>query len=217
MRLQFLPFVQKLLARQFYRPNGFWGRAAIDFMAVANRSVYVWADDFLHLAGDDHFLEIGFGHGDFILHCLKKYSPHKTAGVDLSPETVQKARVRFNKYISKQQLQLEIASSENMPFAAESFTKVLAVNVIYFWQKPLVDLLEIYRVLKPGGMVVLYLTDAASLLAMAFPGQPVFLQHSPQKIAVLLGEVGFREIEIHTKIFHFKNMDVSGNCIVACK
>lgn len=48
-------------------------------------------------------------------------------------------------------LNLQLGSSDNLPFGNDSFDKVFCINVIYFWDQPEKHLSEVHRVLKPSG------------------------------------------------------------------
>ena len=63
-----------------------------------------------------------------------------------------------------------LATVESLPFAAESFDKVLCVHVLYFWKDIDVSMRQIARVLKPGGRLGLLFRTKADLAAVAsFP------------------------------------------------
>ena len=54
--------------------------------------------------------------------------------------------------------------AELLPFANGSVDKILAVNVAYFWCKPA----AVLRVLRPGGGVSIYVTDASAMRRWPF-------------------------------------------------
>ena len=55
-----------------------------------------------------------------------------------------------------------------LPFATAPIDRVLAVNVAYFWRDAPAVLAEVRRVLRPGGVLSLYVTDAASMRRWKF-------------------------------------------------
>lgn len=57
-------------------------------------------------------------------------------------------------------------NAADLPFAELAFDKVFSINCLYFWTEPLTALQGIYRVLKPGGMLVITL-----LLTERWPGE----------------------------------------------
>jgi ubiquinone/menaquinone biosynthesis C-methylase UbiE len=68
---------------------------------------------------------------------------------------VAEAASRNAEQIGNGQVTLHLASSSALPFSSRSFDKALALNTIYSWDNPAVDLTEIRRVLRDGGRLVL--------------------------------------------------------------
>ena len=77
---------------------------------------------------------------------------------DIDPESVSTAQ-QFN---TTEQTRFLVASSESLPFADECFDKMYGISVLEHFADPQVALQEVYRCLKPGGLVVLT-TDSFGL------------------------------------------------------
>jgi ubiquinone/menaquinone biosynthesis C-methylase UbiE len=92
-------------------------------------------------------LDAGCGTGGMMLF-LKKYGD--VSGIDLSPEALKYCQKRDLKQIKK-------SSIEKILFADENFDLVTSFDVLYHqWVKnDLLVLKEFYRVLKPGGYLLL--------------------------------------------------------------
>ncbi|KAA3662342.1 MAG: class I SAM-dependent methyltransferase [Calditrichaeota bacterium] len=209
--------VQNLLAQQFFKPSGFWGRIAVDFMAVANRPVYDWTMEFLEIQPQDNVLEIGFGHGIYIEKAAKKADQGFVAGIDFSEAMVKRAR-RFNKHlIRRKKVALLHNDMQPIPYPDTFFDCAFAVNVIYFWNKPENELREIYRVLKPGGILALYFTNKDSLQHLPFTTSNLFRKYAGDAFAAIVKKAGFTKVSCHTRLLHFKEADVKGHCVVAMK
>jgi ubiquinone/menaquinone biosynthesis C-methylase UbiE len=91
------------------------------------------------------------------------------------------------------------ATFEQLPFAAASFDKILASNVMYFWQDTNVVLREIRRVLKPGGQIAIYVTDAATMRGWKIAEAGTHRLFSATQVAEALNEGGFARNEIVVK------------------
>jgi ubiquinone/menaquinone biosynthesis C-methylase UbiE len=65
-------------------------------------------------------------------------------------------------------LHLALGSSAQSPFPDNSFDIVFCVNVIYFWENPEVDLKEIQRILKPGGIFAAGFRSKRSIADLPF-------------------------------------------------
>jgi len=98
-----------------------------------------------HLADAQQVLDLGCAAGD-----LGRYKPHGVMlrGLELNPTLVAQARLYENVY------QWDLDDPAPLPFDNECFDAVVAKDILEHLQKPWRILIEIKRVLKPGGMVM---------------------------------------------------------------
>lgn len=75
------------------------------------------------------------------------------AGIEPSAVMVGQASKRNAAAISAGQADLRLGSVEALPFADKQFNKVLSVNNIMLWPGPDESVREVYRVMKPGGLL----------------------------------------------------------------
>jgi SAM-dependent methyltransferase len=94
---------------------------------------------------DFRLLDIGCGAGNMIHH-LSKYG--RVKGLEIDPRPVQKARQRG--YDVDQ-----FDATQPLPFDDNSFDAVTALDVIEHNQDDLAILKDSYRVLKPGGYLII--------------------------------------------------------------
>jgi ubiquinone/menaquinone biosynthesis C-methylase UbiE len=153
--------VERILLRMFGRPQGVLGRLGGIIMARMNRSLAGRTVALLDVQPHDHVLEIGFGPGVGIELLACVVSSGHVAGVDVSEEMVEQARVRNAEAIQQGRVELRKGSVESLPFAQETFDKAMAINAMQVWPDAIAGLREIWRVLKPRGRVVLGFTPYA--------------------------------------------------------
>ena len=116
------------------------------------------------LHAGDRVLDLGCGEGRHVISTYAEgHSSHPAAihsvGVDLSLKDLQIAQRRFQDFAPihhpNKQFSLAAASALQLPFADRSFDKVLCSEVLEHIPDYQAALAEIYRVLKPGGLLAI--------------------------------------------------------------
>lgn len=140
---------------QFANPRGPIGHLAGMLMAHMNHELNQWAISILNIQADDHVLEIGFGPGEGIQQVIKLAHTGFVAGIDISETMLQQAHDRNILAINNKQVELKTGSVAHIPYADQTFNKLLAVNSVQEWPHLENNLLELLRVLKPAGTAVI--------------------------------------------------------------
>lgn len=137
------------------RPDGMLGRLFGKLMERTNKKNYGLALDLLKLSADQGFLEIGFGTGKLLERIAHRNPSVQLAGIDPSATMLDVAKAR-NALTSAD---LRLGEAEHLPWPARSFAAVAALNCFQFWASPDDAMIEICRVLKPHGTLLLILRD----------------------------------------------------------
>jgi arsenite methyltransferase len=140
-------------------------------------------------------LDVGFGGGVGIEALLDVGTDVHVTGIDFSPEMVAQQRRRLADLVAAGRLRLEEGDVVALPFAPQSFDRVLSCNTIYFWPDPVLALREILRVLAPGGRLVLGCSTKASLERFP-PARHGFACLDGDEVRELLQRAGYEGIEI---------------------
>ena len=128
-------------------------------MRVVNARPNALAVAALELQPADEVLELGCGSGHAI-RIMAKQVPHGTIhAIDPSAAMLAQARAR-NRGARAASVCIERGLSNSLSPAAP-WTRFLAVNVAYFWRDPAAALREMRRVLRPTGILSIYVTDAS--------------------------------------------------------
>ena len=177
--------IARLLAQQLARPSGIAGRVLGTLMDVANRRPLRLAVDSLAPAVGEKILDAGCGTGAAMAEILKRASCHVT-GVDASETMLAAARCRLGSRVD-----LAEAPLEALPFEAENFDAVLALNVLYFNDGTNAMLRSLRTVLRPGGRLVAYVTDARSMADWSFTREGLHRLYDANALQAAFVDAGF--------------------------
>jgi len=117
-------------------------------------SLEQWHQDALKLAGSVaglDLLEVGCGAGDFTLHLANLGA--RVIGTDFSTKAIEIAESKRDSQPSSARYQ--VADAQALPFHNHAFDLVLSCECLEHVPDPSLALAEMYRVLKPGGRLIL--------------------------------------------------------------
>jgi ubiquinone/menaquinone biosynthesis C-methylase UbiE len=153
----------KIIAQQLHRPSGRFGPFAGFLWNRRNRVLNDTALVRLDLQPGDRVLEIGFGGGYLLSRMAGLLTGGFLAGIDCSPAMLGYCQKRLRRSCRLSNLDLKCARAESLPYPTGYFTKVCSVNSIFYWCPIEQGIVEISRVLVPGGQCVLCFTHRNSL------------------------------------------------------
>ncbi|MDD5141089.1 MAG: class I SAM-dependent methyltransferase [Verrucomicrobiales bacterium] len=152
---------------------------------------------FLSAISRGHLLDVGCGSGEWL--ASMRDLGWLVRGVDFDENAVRVARQRG--------LEVECGSLEQQAFSNDSFDVVTLNHVIEHVPDPIKTLAECARILKPGGRLILFTPNNASLSHQLFkqdwrglePPRHLHL-FSMQSLQQSLGLAGFREVFFYPQI-----------------
>lgn len=205
--------LKRMMGNQAANPSGIFGRFMGRMMSKSNMDSNKWVVSLMNIEPDDTVLEIGFGPGTALRDILEMNPKGRVAGIDISKLMVDQATQLNQKAVSEGRLDLRKGEAASMPWDANFFDKVLAVNVIYLWPDLLPVFAEIVRVLKPNGMVALYLAPVEMMDSLGFSKLPAFTIHTQEDVVNACKNAGFSKTEVLSIVIG----DGRGVCIEAWK
>lgn len=109
----------------------------------------------MNIQPDDFVLDIGCGGGMAIKEITKITTNGFVAGVDYSETMVRQALKHNSAAVCATRVEIKNGSISNLPFKDEAFDKAYAIESFNFWSDPVAGLKEVYRVLKPRGLIAI--------------------------------------------------------------
>ncbi len=178
-------------------PQGRMGRAMLRFMNLCHAPLTNWGLNLIDYQDGWTMLDIGCGGGATLKRLLKRSKDSQVYGIDISEESVAKAR-KVNAELLDKRVFVRQGSAEELPYEDGKFDLVTAVETVNFWPNLPDCLQEVCRVLKPGGKyaIMVEVVDNDSKWTDLCDGMTAY---SPEQLQKLLADAGFVNIEIHRK------------------
>ena len=101
------------------------------------------------------WVDVGCGGGRTVSKLCDRVGSGKVIGVDYSELCIRKSESSNHKQVLCGKAEFRQASVSQLPFESGSFDLVTAVETYYFWPDKLNDLLEVQRVMRHGGKLLL--------------------------------------------------------------
>ena len=178
-------------------PKGKMGKLMLGMMNFGHGILTNWGLSYVAFQPGWHMLDIGCGGGATLKRLLKRSDNSKVYGVDISSESVAKAR-KLNAKLLNSRVFVEQATAAELPFADNSFDLVTAVETIYFWPDLPKCLHEVRRVMKSHAQFVIMLevTGHDSVWTRMIDGMTAY---SPEQLKQMLYDAGFVGVELYRR------------------
>lgn len=191
-----LMYFTALLRRQFGSPSGAFGSHFIaPLMNIANWRHIRVSIRLLAPQPGDTVLDVGFGGGTSLLALSRRVISGKVIGVDYSRDMVRDAAALVNRHGIESKVSVQWGDVAHLPLPDSSVDKILSCNSLHYWTDIHLSLIELRRVLKPGGRLALGFRSATCLRPFEFVWRGFFVCE-PQEMAALLTQAGFNSVQI---------------------
>lgn len=186
----------KILAQNLANPQGEKGIEIGEMMNATNIGMTLESIHALLIEDDEHILEIGHANAGHLKTILSKAKNLKYTGIDIS-ETMHNEAEKINSEF-KDQADFVLYEGKKLPFEDDFFDKIFTVNTVYFWEKPVEYLNEVYRVLKDNGTFVLTFGQRDFMETLPFTKYN-FKLYNNDEMEELISESHFKRMKISEK------------------
>ena len=174
------------------KPTGWIGRLVLRNMNARHSKVTDWGLSHISVGQRDTILDVGCGGGRTVSKLAAMAAQGKVYGIDYSPTSVAVATRINRKEINQGRVEIREASVSQLPFSDNYFDLITAVETHFWWPDIPAGMREIFRVLKPGGKLI--------IIAEVFQGATSKIAAMVEKYLPQTG-MAFLTVEEHRALF----------------
>ncbi len=187
--------------KQVRKPDRAMGRLFLWLMNISHSRLTDWGLGHIRVGEEFTILDVGCGGGRTIQK-LAAAAPRGTVyGIDYANGSVAASRARNRALVEAGRVQVEKASVSQLPFPADRFDLVTAVETQYYWPDLVKDMQEILRTLKPGGMLAIIAESYKGGGAASAVQRPVMKLLNSSNLGVqdqrdLFAQAGYEDMQV---------------------
>jgi ubiquinone/menaquinone biosynthesis C-methylase UbiE len=180
------------LENQCSKPTGWLGRFSLWRMNASHSKLTDWGLE--HISIENHYtiLDVGCGGGRTVGKLASIATQGKVYGVDYSDESVAATKRTNAQWINLGRVEARHGSVSQLPFPDGMFDLITAVETHFWWPNLPGDMREVFRVLKPGGTLI--------LIAEVYKGANITVSRLAEKYASRTS-MKLLSVEEHRELF----------------
>jgi ubiquinone/menaquinone biosynthesis C-methylase UbiE len=140
---------------QYRYPTGVSGRKVAANMNKGHWDLTTWGLKHVSIKSDFVILDVGCGGGKTISRMARRAVQGKVYGIDHSEDMVNYSKHDNKKLIATKRVEIVQGIAEKTSFEDDFFDLVTAIETYYFWPNLARAFLEIKRILKKGGYLLI--------------------------------------------------------------
>ena len=140
---------------QCQKPRGWLGRFVLWNMNYRHSKATDWGLGHVCVEKDFTILDVGCGGGRTLGKLATAATQGKVYGIDYSKESVAVTKRTNARWLEMGRVEVRQASVSELPFQDGMFDLVTAVETHFWWPDLAADMHEVFRVVKPGGKLVI--------------------------------------------------------------
>jgi len=189
---------------QCQKPRGWLGRITLWRMNASHSKLTDWGLTHVSIDKHDTILDVGCGGGRTVSKLAAMVPQGKVCGVDYSEESVAATKRMNARWIESGRVEVFEGSVSQLPFSDGMFDLVTGIETHFWWPRVPDGMREIFRVLKPGGSLLLTAEiykgarTTAAKLAEKYASRMDFKLLSIDEHRELFTSAGFSDVRILT-------------------
>jgi ubiquinone/menaquinone biosynthesis C-methylase UbiE len=180
------------LENQCSKPTGWLGRLSLWRMNASHSKLTDWGLEHVSVENRYTILDVGCGGGRTVGKLAAIATQGKVYGVDYSGESVAATKRLNAQWINLGRVETQHGAVSQLPFPDGMFDLITAVETHFWWPNLPADMREVFRVLKPGGML--------TLIAEVYKGANTTVSRLAEKCVSRTG-MKLLSIEEHRELF----------------
>jgi ubiquinone/menaquinone biosynthesis C-methylase UbiE len=140
--------------RTLFRNLGYW-KDSPSTLDDACEAMAQLTGESAALSSSDRVLDAGFGFGDQDMYWIEHFQPREIVGINVTQSQLTVAQQRVAERGMSDRIKLQLGSATSLPFETGSFDKVIALESAFHFDTREDFFREAFRVLRPGGRIVL--------------------------------------------------------------
>jgi len=184
------------LESQLSKSSGENGKKLGLIMNTSNKSMTDAAYGHAQLKEGYSVLEIGHGNGAHISEHINPFENIQFHGLEIS-EVMSNEAISYNQeLVDNNSAQFELYDGLTIPFK-NKFDRIITVNTLYFWQKPLNFINQLHDALTPEGEFIIAFADKDYMQLLDFV-KDRFQVYGKSEYETLIGKSQFEKFSSHT-------------------
>lgn len=187
---------------QCSKPAGWLGRFSLWRMNRSHSKLTDWGLAHISIEKNLTILDVGCGGGRTVSKLAAIATEGKAYGVDYSEESVAATKKTNARSIALGQVEVRHGSVSQLPFPDAMFDLITAVETHFWWPDLPRDMREVFRVLKPGGTLILIAeiykgaNTVAAKLIEKHASQVGMTLLSPDEHRELFTNAGYKNVQV---------------------
>lgn len=140
---------------QCQEPSGLLGRFTLWRMNASHSRLTDWGLAQISVEKQYTILDVGCGGGRTVSKLAALATQGKVYGIDFSADSVAVSKKTNSRWIDTDRVEIRQGSVCQLPFPDSMFDLITAVETHFWWPNLPGDMREVFRVLKPGGTLIL--------------------------------------------------------------